>query len=85
MEILFARLQTGVVTAVIAVGLLAAALPARAQEKGAAPTYRELRPLSLEQLQNAQYRLPLLGDEETSIRLLLHGTAGRHRVRIRTA
>ena len=74
MEIRFARLQTGVATAVIAVGLLAAALPACAQEEGAPPTDRELRPLSLKQLQNAQYRLPLLGDEETPIRF--HGGQG---------
>ena len=74
MEILLARLQTGVATAVIAVGLLAAALPACAQEEGAPPTDREPRPLSLKQLQNAQYRLPLLGDEETSIRF--HGGQG---------
>ena len=74
MQIRFARLQTGLVPTVIAVWLLAASLPARAQEEGAPPTEREPRPLSLEQLQNAQFHLPLLGDEKTPIRF--HGGRG---------
>ena len=64
----FARLQTGFVAAIFAVGLLVASAPARAQEEAAAPTDGELRRLTLEQLRNRQYHLPLLGDEETPIR-----------------
>ena len=87
MQIGSARLQTGLVTAVIATGLLATAQPARAQEEAsAAPTDSELRPLALEQLQNAEYHLPLLDGEETPIRLhggqgsLQYGTGATQRV-----
>ena len=73
-QLRFIRIQPRFVAAVIAVGLHVAAQPARAQEEGAASTERELPPLSLEQLRNAQYHLPLLGDEETPIRF--HGGRG---------
>ena len=64
----FARLQTGFVAAIFAVGLLVASAPARAQEEAAAPTDGELRRLTLEHLRDGHYQLPLLGDEETPIR-----------------
>lgn len=64
----------GFAATVIAVGLLATSQPARAQEEGGASAERKPRPLSLEQLQNAEYHLPLLGDAETRIRL--HGGRG---------
>ncbi len=50
------------------VGLMALAQPARARSEAAAPADRELRLLTLEQLRDAEYHLPLLGDEETPIR-----------------
>ena len=53
---------------VFAVGLLVASQPAHTQEKTAAPREIESRLLTLEQLHNGQYYLPLLGDEETPIR-----------------
>ena len=64
----FARLQTGLVAAMVAVGLLATSPPARAQQEAAAPTHDELRRLTLEQLRDGQYHLPLLDAEETPIR-----------------
>ena len=42
--------------------------PAHAQEKTKARSDGELRLLTLEQLRNGQYHLPLRGDEETPIR-----------------
>lgn len=62
------RLKTGVAPALFAVGLLAAAPPAHAEEEAGAPAGGELRRLALEQLLDGQYHLPLLGDEETPIR-----------------
>lgn len=64
------RLKTGVAPALFAVGLLAAAPPAHAEEEAGAPAGGELRRLALEQLLDGQYHLPLLGDEETPIRFL---------------
>ena len=58
----------GFAPSVFALGLLAASPPARAEEETPAPTDGELRLLTLEQLRDGQYHLPLLGDEETSIR-----------------
>ena len=62
------RLKTGVAPALFAVGLLAAAPPAHAEEEAGAPAGGELRRLALEQLLDGQYHLPLLDDEETPIR-----------------
>ena len=68
MKTLFAYLQTGFVAATLAVGLLVSSPPALAQEGDAAPTEAELPRLTLQQLRDGHYRLPLLGDEETPIR-----------------
>ena len=62
------RLKTGVAPALFAVGLLAAAPPAHAEEEAGTPAGGELRRLAFEQLLDGQYHLPLLGDEETPIR-----------------
>ena len=64
----FARLQTGFVAAIFAVGLLVASQPARARQEATAPTDSELQRLTIEQLRDGQYHLPLLGDQETPIR-----------------
>ena len=74
MQVRSARLLQGFAAVLMAVGLLATSQPVRAQEKGAAPPGGEPRTLSLERLRNAQYRLPLLGDEEIPIRF--HGEQG---------
>ena len=68
MKTRFARLQTGFVAAILAVGLLVTSPPARAQQEATAPMDGELRRLTLEQLHDGQYHLPLLGDEDTPIR-----------------
>ena len=68
MKTRFALLKTGFVPLVFAVGLLVTIQPARAQEEATAPTDRELRLLTLEQLHNGQYHLPLRGDDEAPIR-----------------
>jgi hypothetical protein len=64
----FARLQTGFALAVLTLGLLVVSAQAWAQQHNTAPADGELRRLTLEQLRNRQYHLPLLGDEETPIR-----------------
>ena len=64
----FALLKAGFVPLVFAVGLLVASQAAHTQEKTTAPRDNESRLLTLEQLHNGQYYLPLLGDEETPIR-----------------
>ena len=74
MQIRFARLQTGFVAAAIVFGLPVVSQPARAQEEATASTDSELRRLTLEQLRDGRYHLPLLGDEETPIRF--HGGQG---------
>ncbi len=63
-----AYLQTGFVATTLAVGLLVSSPPALAQEEDTALTNGELRRLTLQQLRNGHYQLPLLGDEETPIR-----------------
>ena len=65
-----ALLNTGFVALTCAVGLFAAATPAQAQERGsqAVPAEGGLRRLTLEQLRDGRYRLPLRGDEEVPIR-----------------
>ena len=70
MKTRFALLTTGFVPLVLAVGLLVTSPPARARERAfqAAPNDGELRRLTLEQLHNGQYHLPLRGDEETPLR-----------------
>ena len=68
MKTRFARLQTAFVAAILAVGLLVTSPPARAQQEATAPMDGELRRLTLEQLHDGQYHLPLLGDEDTPIR-----------------
>ena len=68
MKTRLAYLQTGFVAATLAVGLLASSPPALAQEGDTTPTVGELRRLTLQQLRDGHYRLPLLGDEETPIR-----------------
>ncbi len=60
--------RKGLAPLFLAVGLLVASQPARAQEERTAPADRELRRLTLEQLRNGQYYLPQLGDQETPIR-----------------
>ena len=65
MNPLFSLFKTGLVPLVFAVGIVTAQ-PARAQEEE--PTGREPPRPTLEQLRNAEYHLPLLGDEETWIR-----------------
>ena len=74
MQIRFARLQTGFVAAAIVFGLPVVSQPACAQEEATASTDSELRRLTLEQLRDGRYHLPLLGDEETPIRF--HGGQG---------
>ena len=79
-------LKTGFVPLVFAVGLLVTSPPARAQEEATAPTDGELRRLTLEQLHDGQYHLPLLGVEETPIRFhrrrgsIRYGTGATERV-----
>ncbi len=68
MKTRFAYLQTGFVAATLTVGLLASSPPALAQEGDTTPTVAELRRLTLQQLRDGHYWLPLLGDEETPIR-----------------
>lgn len=63
-----ALLKTGGAPLVCAAALLAAAPAARAQDAAAAPADGERLRLTLEQLRNAEYRLPLFDDEETRIR-----------------
>ena len=75
---------------ICAVVLLAAtALPAHARDGAAAPPADELRRLTLAQLSNGEYRLPLLDDEETRIRfrggrgLITFGPGATERVHAR--
>ncbi len=68
MKTRFAPLRTGFVPAILTVGLLVTSPPARAQEEAVAPSGSDLRRLTVEQLRDGQYHLPLLGDEETPIR-----------------
>ena len=68
MSVRFTRLPTGVVPAIFAIALLVTSPPAPAQQEAATPTEGELRRLTLEQLHDGQYHLPLRGDEETPIR-----------------
>ena len=74
---------------ICAVVLLAAAPPARAQDGAAAQAAGELRRLTLAQLRNADYHLPLLDDEETRIRfrggrgLITFGPGATERVHAR--
>ncbi len=64
----FARLQTGFALAVLTLGLLVVSAQAWSQQHTTAPADGEPRRLTLEQLRDGHYRLPLLGDEETPIR-----------------
>ena len=64
----FARLQTGFALAVLTLGSLVVSAQAWAQQHTTAPADDEPRRLTLEQLRDGEYRLPLLGDEETPIR-----------------
>ena len=66
-----ARLKTGCNTLMYVVILLAAVADAHAQERvsNTPPGNGELQRLTLEQLHDGRYRLPLHGDEETPIRL----------------
>ena len=65
---MYSLLKRGFVPAIFAVGLLVTSPPARSQEEATAPTDNGPRLLTLEQLHNGQYHLPLLGDEDTPIR-----------------
>ena len=64
----FTRLQTGFALAVLTLGSLVVSAQAWAQQHTTAPADDEPRRLTLEQLRDGEYRLPLLGDEETPIR-----------------
>ena len=64
----FARLQTGFALAVLTLGSLVVSAQAWAQQHTTSPADGEPRRLTLEQLRDGLYRLPLLGDEETPIR-----------------
>lgn len=68
MKTRFAHLQAGFVAATVAVGLFVSSPPALAQEGDAAPADAESPHLTLQQLRDGHYQLPLLGDEETPIR-----------------
>ena len=68
MKTRFVYLLTGLVAATVAVGLLVSSPPALAQEGDAAPADAESPRLTLQQLRDGHYQLPLLGDEETPIR-----------------
>ena len=61
-------MKNGGAPLVCAAALLAAAPAARAQDAAAAPAAGERLRLTLEQLRNADYHLPLFDDEETRIR-----------------
>lgn len=63
-----ARVSAGFVPAILSFGLILTAPQAWAQQPTTASTDGELRRLSVEQLRDGHYRLPLLGDEETPIR-----------------
>ncbi len=64
----FARLRTGFALAVVTLGSLVVSAEAGAQQHTTAPAGGEPRRLTLEQLRDGHYQLPLLGDEETPIR-----------------
>ena len=64
----FARLQTGFALAVLTLGSLVVSAQAWAQQHTTAPGDGEPRRITLEQLRDGLYHLPLLGDEETAIR-----------------
>lgn len=82
----FARLHSGFGPAVLTVVLLVITPPAWTQHHAAAPTDGELRRLTVEQLRDGQYLLPLIGDEETPIRFrggrgsIRYGTGATERV-----
>lgn len=61
-------MKNGGAPLVCAAALLAATPAARAQDAAAAPAAGERLRLTLEQLRNAEYRLPLFDGEETRIR-----------------
>ena len=68
MNIGFSRAQTGFALALLTLGLLVVSAQTWAQQHTAAPAGGEPRRLTLDQLRDGLYRLPLLGDEETPIR-----------------
>ena len=70
MKARFSLVKTGFVALTCAGGLLATTPPAHAPERvlQAPPWDAELRRLTLEQLYDGGYHLPLVGDEETPIR-----------------
>jgi len=64
----FSRVQTGFALAVLTLGSLVVSAEVWAQQHTTVPADGEPRRLTLEQLRDGLYRLPLLGDEETPIR-----------------
>ena len=63
-----ARVSAGIVPAILGFGLILTVPLAWAQQHTTAPADGEPRRLTIEQLRDGLYRLPLLGDEETPIR-----------------